>query len=347
MLRRSILPMLAGVAVSAAGPPFTPKGAKIEPSGFATVLKVALPDYRRTVQRPPRPPASVAAWYAGEQGISEAEAGKRLGEQQVTQPVFERLLERLRRHEADNFTGVRLIHDPDWAYVLYFKRDPEATLARYMRNPRFKAAQGRHTQAELDALIRPWANRFGKAGIMGAYGMDGADGTANFMMLLTEAEYRALTAKEGWGPVPDAITLGFVTRPAIPAIDPRAAPFFRAFANDTQPTTIQPEAGSSGRIVLRDGCLGVAGNRGQGPLAYFHNETGIGVDDEDYLVLIDRRTGKPKGRIGEAFSWAGPNSFRPDMPGLAELKARCGDGPVEHVGNPESKVAFELRYGRN
>lgn len=47
------------------------------------------------------------------------------------------------------------------------------------------------------------------------------------------------------------------------------------------------------------------------------------------------------------FSWAGPNRLRPDMPGLAELKARCGDGPVAHVGNPESQAAFDVRERRN
>jgi hypothetical protein len=217
--------LIAGAAVAGADAPgFRPTGARIERSGYATVLKVAPPDYRKTVKRRPPGPASVAAWYAAEHGISEAEAGKRLGERQVVQPVFERLVERLRKAEADNYTGARLVDDPDWVYVLYFKRDPEATLARYMRNPRFKAAQGRHTQAELDALIRPWADRFTKAGIMAGYGTDGTDGTANFMMSLTEVEYRVIAAREEWGPVPDAIKLGFARELAIPAVDRHAAP---------------------------------------------------------------------------------------------------------------------------
>lgn len=346
MLHRSVLLLLAGVAVGAAAPRFIPKGAKIEPSGFATVVRVALPDYRKTVQRRPKPPASVAAWYAQEQGISEAEAGKRLGELQVIQPVLERLRERLSRQEADNYTGVRLVHDPDWHFLLYFKRDPEATLARYMRNPQFKAAQGRNTQAELDALIKPGLERFGKAGIMGAHGRDGTDGTANFMMTVTEAEYRVLAGREGWGPVPDAIKLGFARQLSIPPIDLRAAPFFRSFANDTRPTMIQPERGSSGRIILRDGCLRLTDKQGKGSLAYFHHETGVGVDAQGYLSLIDRPTGRPSGRIGEVFAWSGPNSLRDNMPGLAELKARCGGAAVAHVGNPESEAAFELRNGR-
>jgi hypothetical protein len=262
-------------------------------------------------------------------------------------PVFQRLVERLRKAEPDNFTGARLFHKPDWGYLLYFKRDPEATLAKYMRNPRFKAAQGRHTPQELDALIKPWLERFTKAGIIGVYGQDGTNGTASFGMTVTEEEFRALAAREGWGPVPDAIKLGFGKEAEVPAIDPRVAPFLRAFANDSKATLMQPEAGFIGRIILRDGCLRVVAGRGPAALAYFHHETGLGIDDQGYLALINRRSGKPKGRIGEVFAWAGPNRLRENMPGLAELKAKCGDGPVAHVGNPESEAAFEIRHGRN
>lgn len=306
-----------------------------------------VPDYRQTVQPGPKPPASIAAWYAQENGISEAEARERLSEQLAAGPVLERLVERLRRAEPDNYTGARLFHKPDWGYLLYFKRDPEATLVRYMRNPRFKAAQGRHTPQQLDALIKPWLERFAKAGIVGVHGRDGTDGTAHFGMTITEAEYRVLAAREGWAPLPDAIKLGFGRQLGVQAIDPRAAPYLRAFANDTKATLMQPERGEGGRIILRDGCLRVSGGKGPGALAYFHHETGLGFDNEGYLALVDRRSGKPKGRIGEMFGWAGPNRLRENMPGLAILKARCGDGPLYHVGNPESEAAFKIRHGRN
>jgi hypothetical protein len=298
------------------------------------------------VQRQPQFPGAEAEWYARDQQISVAEARKRQAEQVALRPRFEKLLVELRAKEAGNFTAPRIVHQPDWAFELYFKRDPQATLAKYIRHPRFRAAQARYTLDELKALIDPWARRFGDAGIMGGYGLDDTHGSAEFMMNVTEKEYRALVAEEGWGPVPEAIKMGFARGLAIPEIDPKAAPFLRAFANDTRATTIQLEAGFSGRIILKDGCLRMVAHDGKQPLAYFHKETGVGLDPQGYLALIDRRTGKPKGRIGEMFFWAGPNGLRPDMPGLAELKAKCGDGPVEHVGSPESKAAFELRYNR-
>ena len=75
----------------------------------------------------------------------------------------------------------------------------------------------------------------------------------------------------------------------------------------------------------------------------FHRETGIGLDAQGYLAIIDRRTGRAKGRIGEMWSWAGPNPGT-QFDGLEELKAACGDGPVTNVGNPESEARFQARY---
>ena len=338
--------IMAAIALLAVDKPQVPTGATIERSGFATVLRAPSPDYRKMIKKEPQFHGAEAEWYARDQKISVAEARKRQDEQQAIMPEFERLLATLRAREAGNFTAPRMIHQPDWAYVFYFKRDPDATLAKYTSNPRFKAALARYTQEELDALIKPWADRFTRLGMIGGYGSDATYGTAEFMMSVTEDEYREIAAREGWGPVPEPIKLGFARGLAIPAVDPRAAPFIRAFANDTRATTIQLTAGFSGKIIIKDGCLRTVTHDGQQPLAYFHKETGIGLDDQGYVALIDRRTGKPTGRIGEMFSWGGPNSFRPDMPGLDELKARCGEGPVAHVGNPESKAAFDTRYGR-
>ncbi|HEX9933163.1 MAG TPA: hypothetical protein VGB08_10010 [Allosphingosinicella sp.] len=54
-------------------------------------------------------------------------------------------------------------------------------------------------------------------------------------------------------------------------------------------------------------------------------------------------TGASKGRIGEWFVWAGPNGITEDMPGVAELRARCGSAPIMNVGNPESTQQFRVR----
>ncbi|MEJ7777385.1 MAG: hypothetical protein WKF52_08410 [Sphingomicrobium sp.] len=330
--------LLALATAAAAAPQFTPTGAKIEPSGFATIERappVPYPDAPPPAEDRPR---FEAEWYARNLGISVEEAQRRNREQQEARPEFERLIALLRAREAGNFTAPRMVHKPEWAYVLYFKRDPEGTLAKYTSHPRIRAALARYTEEELRAIATPWADRFVARKLIDGWGTDATFGTAEMMMNVTEEEYRAIAAREGWGPVPDAVVLRFSAPLDHPSMDERAKPLVRIFAQNSRSTGMQLEAGFSGRITMRDGCF-YSGNA----LAYFHRETGIGVDEQGYLALTDRRTGKSKGRIGEWFSWAGPNHISEDMPMVRELRQRCGNAPIQNVGNPESAAQFRVR----
>ena len=336
------LALVAGAA--SAADRFVPTGAKIEVSGFATIERAPSAPAERAR---PQPHLSEAGWYARDQGISEAEAAKRQREQEAIRPEFERLLERLRSSEAGNFTAPRMIHKPDWAYELYFKRDAARTLARYTTNPRFKPATARYSRDELEALIKPWTERFQAQRLTGGWGTDDTHGTAEIMMVVTEEEYRAVAAREGWGPVPDAVELQFAKPLPFPSVQENARPFIRAFAQSDRSTGVQLLAAGSGRIFLRDGCIFVSVG-GQPPtLAFFHRETGLGIDDKGYLVLVDRSSGKAKGRLGETFTWAGPNAVQEDWPAVRELRTRCGGaGEIANVGNPESSAEFDARYSR-
>lgn len=319
-----------------------PKGATIMPSSFATILD-APPAKIVATPRPVRP-VGEAGLYARDKKISVAEAQRRLAEQRAALPEFAKLQATLQAREKGNFTAARMIHEPDWAYVFYFKRAPQATLARYTGNPHFKAALAAYTAEELDALVKPWVARFGAEKILGGYGTDATYGTADLMLSVTEDEYREIAARNGWGPVPAAVRLGFAEPLPTPSVAPAVMPLLRAFVGEPRSTVIQLEAGFSGRIILDDGCLRL-GKVG-GPLVIFHRETGIGLDPEGYLALVDRRTGRPTGRIGEMFSWGGPNGEALAVPGVATLQAKCGPGPVTNVGNPESKAAFDARTAR-
>ena len=332
---------LATVAIGATQ--FVPTGAKIAPSGFATVPNVP-PSPTGDVEPQRQNYRSVSEWYAQEEGLPLEEARKRLSEQQGVQPIFEQLQERLRASEPDNYVSARLVHQPDWAYVLYFKRDPEATLRKYHVNPRFKAAKAAYTEAELKALVDPWLKRFAEERIGYGYSPFPAEGRAEIMMTITAAEYRVKAARRGWDDVPAPIQLSFARELPFPRVDPQIAPLLRGYASESQATGLQMQAGFSGRVILDDGCLRLAAKDGKkGPLAVFHRETGIGLDAQGYIAIIDRSTGKAKGRIGEMWSWAGPNPGE-EFDGLEELKAACGEGTIANVGNPESKARFEARY---
>jgi hypothetical protein len=330
-----------GIALVASAPGFVPTGAKIEPSGFASIMHAPPVPYPDAPPPPENRPRFEAEWYARMAGISVADAQRRNREQQEARPEFERVVELLRVREAGNFTAPRVVHKPDWAYVLYFKRDPERTLAKYTRHPRMKAALARFTEEELRALAKPWVERFVARKLMGGWGTDATFGTAELMMNVTEEEYRSIAAREGWERVPEGVVLRFSAPLDHPDVDERVRPFVRLFAQNSRATVVQPEAGMWGRITMRDGCL-YSGKA----LAYFHRETGIGVDERGYLALTDRRTGKSKGRIGEWFSWAGPNKVSEDMPMVRELRQRCGNAPVDNVGNPASAAQFRVQAWR-
>ena len=324
--------------------PVLPKGATmVGKAAHATIRKVP-PSPTGDVEPQRQNYRTVSEWYAQEEGLPLEEARKRLSEQMGIQPIFERLQERLRKHEPDNYVSARLNHKPDWFYTLYFKRDPAATLRRYHVNPRFKAAKASYTEAELKALVEPWSKRFMEERIGFTYFPFPAEGRAEIMMTITAAEYRAIAARRGWGDVPAPIQLGFAKELPFPRVDPRIAPLLRGFASESQATGLQMQRGEGGWVVLDDGCLRLEVKGGKkGPLAVFHQETGIGLDAQGYLAIIDRRTGNAKGRIGETWSWAGPNPGE-EFDGLEELKGACGDGPIVNVGNPESEARFKARH---
>jgi hypothetical protein len=178
-----------------------PAGARVEPSDFLTVE-----------QAPPSPipPAAPAAkrqneqtYYAQLAGVSNAEAARRMREQEALRPTAERLVRQLRTRERGNFTDVEIFHRPDWAYLLYFKRDPAKTLARYTSNPRFKARAARYTSSELQKLSQPWIDRFAKERLFTGYGMNARQGTADIDMVVGEDEFAAIAARRGWGAKPD------------------------------------------------------------------------------------------------------------------------------------------------
>ncbi|HEX8412905.1 MAG TPA: hypothetical protein VF637_03345 [Sphingomicrobium sp.] len=322
------------IAASAIGP----TAATIERSGFATVRQVPGTPYPKAPPPSDNAPRNEAESYARDQRISIEEARKRQREQQALIGRFTVLVANLQKKEAGNFTAPRIVHQPDWGYELYFRRDPERTLAKYIEHPRFRAKLARYSREELDALIKPWAKRFSARQLAGGWGTDDTHGTAEIMMSVTADEYREIASREGWGPVPEAIKLQFASPLQVQSIDPRVAPLVRAFGQERRSTVMQLLAAGSGRITMRDGCLYFGDN-----LAMFHRETGIGLDGEGYLALINRSTGKASGRIGEEFTWGGPNGIAPGEPAVAELKARCGDKPVVNLGNPESSRTFRVR----
>jgi hypothetical protein len=190
-----------------------PKGATAERSGFWSIP--IAPD---SPAGPPikRGPQSELTFYAQLAGVSNAEADKRMKAQEKVRPEFERLMRTLRTKERGNYTDVELIHRPDWAYLVYFKRQAAATLARYTKNPRFKARSAPYTRAELDWMAKPWIDRMASERLFTGYGMNARRGTADIDMVVSEAEFADIARKRGWGKPPAFLNLKFGDAPIGP-----------------------------------------------------------------------------------------------------------------------------------
>lgn len=338
----------AACSASPAQPPNAriplPVGAQAERSGFWTILTA--PESPPGPRDPPRGYNNELTFYAQLAGVSNAEAAKRMKAQEAARPEFQRLTRTLRTKERGNYTAAELIHRPDWAYRIYFKRNPAATLAKYTKNPRFQARAARYTSAELERMSKPWIDRLNSERMTTGYGMNARHGTADIDMVVSRAEFEAIARRRGWGTPPDFINLKFAAAPVGNAVDPAVSRGVRIFAQGDRNLGATNQAALSGRIVLNDGCLRVVGFDGQEQLAYFAREVGIGRDSAGYLSLHARATpARHLGRIGEWFTWAGPIGIDESAPMVAELRQRCGNAPLMHVGVPDSTAMFKARYG--
>jgi hypothetical protein len=160
-----------------------------------------------------------------------------------------------------------------------------------------------------------------------------------------EPEFRALAAQRGWELSP-AVNFSFAS-PRPPAFtDPSLARFVRVFARDAHAKGIQLTGGSMGRIVLEDGCFRLAGGQGgaPGPLVMFDRNTRLGLDAQNYLVVLGGPDRDSRYRIGETGSWPGPNNVNEDEPEVRELRRQCGGGPLVNVAEPQSQRLFALPY---
>lgn len=321
--------LLAACAPAAAAP--VPIGAKAEPSGFITIEAVP------PMPLPPKTTIVPSGRPAGRPEVVPA--------QEALRPEFERLLATVRKREAGNFTDVRMVHEPDWAFVFYFKRDPDRTLAKYTRQPRFKAARARYSHEELQAIAKPWVERFMAQRMLTGHGTDATYGKARMDLVVSEAEYREIADRKGWGPIPDAIELGFSSGVRGGAVPEIVRPMIRIFAQSDRDLGITNQALLGGRIMLRDGCFYVQTPAQPERLVYFPREVGLALDPQGYLALRSRVDGRLIGRVGEQFNWGGPIGMAPDAPMVRELHDRCGNDPIEHVGMLSSSVEFRQRYG--
>jgi len=93
----------------------------------------------------------------------------------------------------------------------------------------------------------------------------------------------------------------------------------------------------TGTIVLRDGCFFLNTPSPDDPLILFHKEVGLGLDDEGYIVLINRNAVEKyflKARVGEHTQWRPLGLADNDSDILDQLHKACGQHEVVAIGVP-------------
>ena len=198
--------------------------------------------------------------------------------------------------------------------------------------------------SDAKAIGETWRKRLEAKRAIGGYGLagKGEDGPIDSIsVLMTATDFDAWVAENGWQ-VPAHIRWDFNPELVAPRITPEAEAKVRIWPASTVRTGAQLEALLGGYVYVRDGCFYMKDPDATGKerLAWFLAETGLDVDAEGYLVLVNRHSGEIMARLGENMNWGGPNFIAEDDPKIAELKRQCGDLEVVNVGNPMSTARW-------
>lgn len=327
--------LMTGACVSAPatrGPtpafdPSIPSGATIEPSGYATVLKAPQPPYRTAPRPPERPEWGAEAHTARRLDRAAGRSTTPMNPDRATRAAALILRDRLRGEARGNFVDIKVERDPEPHFVFYFRRDAAATLARFTNDPRFRARTGGIPMEELEPLYAGWERRLRQHRLVQASDINPIEGHAQIFMGVSEAEYGAIAAREGWK-VPDPIRLKFVPPlHATQAVAQSIRPFVRVFARAERVVPFDFSSYRPGLVVLRDGCFRL-GDAADAPLALFEREYILRLDGEGFMEVRSVSDPEDRGRVGE-LSMAGGHPLPVEgEPHLEALRARCGPGPI-------------------
>lgn len=255
--------------------------------------------------------------------------------------LAEWLTQRLRLEERGNFVQAIIVRDPEPRFAFHFRRNAAETLARHTSDPRFKSVEGGVPIEELQPEFERWGERFTKAGLIWSGGAQAHLGTLEFELGLSKSQFDSLARRHGW-PNDPRLRIRFAPEPstAVPV-----ARHVRAFPSVRYAPGVVPAIASYGRVVLRDGCFRVLGDKGDDRgLAVFARDAQLRLDDQGRLVVGVPDLERPPARIGEDGNWGWESVGGPIQPEQSELRARCGDAPLVYVGVPRSSAHASIDH---
>jgi len=315
-----------------------PRAARIGKSGFATITDVPPAPFTPTVPGEPAPRS--ARQVAGHDQFRRAS----LFQNEVREEV-EALSERLRRAELTNFVDIYYENEGEPHVVFRFLRDPETTLARYTKNPRFKATSARYSREGLRAASDFMFANFREDRVIQSVGIGNKRNRAEVEISVTEPEFRALVARKRVS-IPEAVELRFrATEPAQAGNGPlpaEIARLVRIFARNDRPFGMPHAINSRAKVVLDDGCFRVSGGQHDGASVLFPRGAQLFIDAGGYLAY-GREKAPGYARVGEELIFAGsigevnpPELVRP-------VRAMCGTAKVVAVTGMQSAAADRVQ----
>lgn len=224
--------------------------------------------------------------------------------------------------------------------IVYFLRAPEATLARYTRDPLFRAAQGDFARTDQEEVAGQWAARIG----IGLAGVGFGDmRVPELSIFMRKSEFGARAKAEGWR-FPANLLLRFDPRaePDLPAVAADVKRMIRAFPQDAQVNRASPDMATFDAVVLRDGCFFIDEEGPDDPLVEFPFGTGVFRDPEGYLSFRSRYSWQPRvfGRVGTRLQLG----WRRERPAPAALQSACHAKRIVSVRSVDQAAGYGSRW---
>ena len=324
---------------SAAGTPATvvPKGSVIGPQGFATISDVPPAPFTPAEPGKPQP-------MSAEQ-LASHEQFRRAGEfQNRVMDEVQALAEKLRAAEKDNFVDLYYENEGEPHVVFRFLRDAKRTLAKYSRNPSFRATEVRYSTKELAAALDFMMETFREDRVIAGGGYGSKSNRADIEINVTEEEFRALAARKGVT-IPEAVKLEFRTTKSASAINrplPESlASLVRIFPRSDRPLGMLNAINSRAKIVLRDGCFR-ASDQGNA-LVQFPLGAQLFIDSAGYLAF-GAAEAPGYARVGEEIIFPG-SIAEVTAPELVDpIHQACGPGKVIAVNATHSAAADRAQF---
>jgi hypothetical protein len=268
---------------------------------------------------------SDAAMYARSVGVSLTEAKRRMAIQarDDVRPRSEpgprpppppdsvgRISALLEGKESATFAGMWWQHEPEYRMVVAFTRDAAATLAKYTRDPIYKAVtRPGPTQAELRATQERLFRDLGRYGVqVVSASADIRDATVEIEVVSDLAPARAAAAR---GELQIPAYVRFREPPPIPRAAPPLPPAAQNPVKGFPRSTFRsggPQLAilRVGKAVLEDGCLRLVGAPGRrNRVIVWPNEAALDLVSEPGAIRVfDRMSGQSM-RIGETMVLGG------------------------------------------